>query len=170
MQPREIAEVLNHPLSKELLDQQLTRLSYVAEDGTPRVVPIAFVWNDSEIVMTTAKNAPKLSALREHPAVALSIDTNDFPPKILLVRGRAKLDPVDGIPDEYLQANNATKMSPEQREQWEIEIRSLYVDGMVRIVVTPTWVKLIDFDSTLPSAVQELMDQREARRRASTNR
>jgi hypothetical protein len=33
-------------------------------------------------------------------------------------------------------------------------------DGMVRIVVTPTWAKLIDFETTLPSAVEELVKQR----------
>jgi hypothetical protein len=35
---------------------------------------------------------------------------------------------------------------------------------MVRIVVTPTWAKLIDFETTLPSAVEELIRQREERR------
>ena len=33
---------------------------------------------------------------------------------------------------------------------------------MVRIVVTPTWAKLIDFESTLPSAVEELARQRKS--------
>jgi hypothetical protein len=28
---------------------------------------------------------------------------------------------------------------------------------MVRIVVTPTWVKLIDFEETLPTPVEELI-------------
>jgi hypothetical protein len=28
-------------------------------------------------------------------------------------------------------------------------VRSLYHEGMVRIVVTPNWAKLIDFESTL---------------------
>jgi hypothetical protein len=36
---------------------------------------------------------------------------------------------------------------------------------MVRIVVTPTWAKLIDFETTLPSAVEELVRRREERRR-----
>jgi hypothetical protein len=36
-------------------------------------------------------------------------------------------------------------------------------DGMVRIVVTPSWAKLIDFETTLPSAVEELLRQREER-------
>jgi hypothetical protein len=72
---------------------------------------------------------------------------------------------VDGIPDEYLKGNGAYEMTPEQRAVWEAEVRSLY-DGMVRIVVTPTWAKLIDFETTLPSAIAELVRQREERRRA----
>src|SRR5262245_64187702 len=104
--------------------------------------------------MCTSKNAPKLHSLRADPTVALTIDTEVHPPKILLIRGRAVLDVVDGIPDEFLQAGGAYPMTPEQRVAWEAEVRSLY-DGMVRIVVTPTWAKLIDFETTLPSAVEE---------------
>jgi hypothetical protein len=32
---------------------------------------------------------------------------------------------------------------------------------MVRITVTPTWAKVIDFEKTLPSAVAELAAKRE---------
>jgi len=163
VQPNEISEVLNRPLSRELLARDLTRLAYVAKDGTPRAIPIAFTWNGSQVVMCTSKNAPKLTALRHNPAVALTIDTEVHPPKILLIRGRAELDFVDGIPDEYLQANSTYEMTPEQRVEWEAEVRSLYHDGMVRIVVTPSWAKLIDFETTLPSAVEELVRQREER-------
>jgi hypothetical protein len=162
VQPSEVSEVLSRPISRELLARDLTRLAYVAEDGTPRSIPIGFTWNGAEIVMCTPKNARKLPALRHSPAVALTIDTEVHPPKILLIRGRAELDVVDGIPDEYLAANSTYEMTPEQRVQWEAEVRSLY-DGMVRIVVTPTWARLIDFESTLPSAVEELMRQREDR-------
>lgn len=162
MQPNEITEILNRPLSRELLARDLVRLAYVAKDGTPRTIPIAFIWNGSQVVMCTAKNAPKLSALRRNPAVALTVDTEVHPPKILLIRGRAELDVVDGIPEEFLQANGTYKMTPEQRVDWETQVRSLY-DGMVRIVVTPTWAKLIDFETTLPSAVEELIRQRDER-------
>jgi hypothetical protein len=164
MEPNEITEILSRPISRDLLARDITRLAYVAADGTPRNVPIGFTWNGSEIVMCTTKNAPKLRALREHPAVALTIDTEVHPPKILLIRGRAELDVVDGIPDEYLQMNGSYQMTPEQRVEWEAEVRSLY-DGMVRIVVTPTWAKLIDFETTLPSPVEELIREREERRR-----
>jgi Pyridoxamine 5'-phosphate oxidase len=162
MLPNEIAEVLDKPLSRELLDRDVTRLAYVAKDGTPRSIPIAFTWNGTEIVLCTTKNAPKLPSLRANPAVALTIDTEVHPPKILLIRGRAELDVVDGIPEEYLQMNGSYEMTPEQRVEWEREVRSLY-DGMVRIVITPTWAKLIDFETTLPSAVEELARQRAER-------
>lgn len=166
MEPHEVSEILNRPLSQDLLSRDLTRLAYVAKDGTPRNVPIAFVWNGTQIVMCTTKNAPKLPALRENPMVALTVDTEAHPPKILLVRGRAELDPVDGIPDEYLEANTTYEMTAEQRVEWEAEVRSLYTDGMVRIVVTPTWAKLIDFETTLPSAVDELVRRRAERQGA----
>jgi hypothetical protein len=52
-----------------------------------------------------------------------------------------------------------------KQEEWEADVRSLY-NGMVRIVVTPTWAKLIDFETTLPSAVEELARQRDERQRA----
>ena len=165
MQPSEIAEVLERPLSQELLARDLTRLAYIAKDGTPRNVPIGFVWNGSTIVMCTATNAAKVAALRHNPAVALTIDTEVHPPKILLIRGQAELDVVEGIPDEYFEASGTYEMTPEQRVEWEAGVRSLY-DSMVRIVVTPTWAKLIDFETTLPSAVEELIRQQEERQRA----
>jgi hypothetical protein len=166
MRADEVAEVLGRPLSEELLKRDVGRLAFVAKDDTPRVIPIGIFWNGSEIVMCTSKNARKLKALQRNPAVALTIDTEVHPPDVLLLRGMAELDPVDGIPDEYLQASGTYRMTPEQRQEFGAEIKSLYVDGMVRIVVRPTWAKLIDFETTLPEAIQELADQREARKGA----
>ena len=165
MQPQEITEVLNRPLSQQLLARDLVRLAYVAKDGTPRNVPIGFTWNGAEIVMCTATNARKLPALRRNPAVALTIDTESHPPKVLLIRGQAELDVVDGIPDEYFQWNGTYEMTPQQRVEWEEGVKSLY-DGMVRVIVKPTWAKLIDFETTLPTAIEELIQQQKERQRA----
>jgi len=136
----------------------------VARDGTPRNVPIAFVWNGSQVVVCTPPNAPKLEALRRNPAVALTIDTEVHPPKILLIRGRAALDHVEGIPDEFLHQTSTYQMTPEQRLEWELGVRALYTDGMVRVLITPTWAKLIDFEETLPTAVEELVRRQQERR------
>lgn len=165
MDQNAIDEVLNRPYSQELLARDLARLAFVALDGTPRSIPIGIHWNGTEIVMCTAKNARKLPALRRNPAVALTIDTESHPPKVLLIRGRAELDVVDGIPEEYMQWNGTYQMTPEQRAEWEEGVQSLY-DGMVRIVVKPTWTKLIDFETTMPTAIEELMQQQKQRQRA----
>ncbi|MFC9874596.1 pyridoxamine 5'-phosphate oxidase family protein [Nocardia salmonicida] len=165
MEQHEITEILNRPHSRELLARDLLRMAYVAKDGTPRNVPVGFAWNGAEIVVCTSTNAPKLPSLRHNPAVALTIDTEVHPPKMLLIRGRAELDVVDGIPAEYLEMNGSYEMTAEQRVVWEAEVHSLY-EGMVRIVITPTWVKLIDFETTLPSAVEELIAQRAERQNA----
>lgn len=165
MDQHAVDEVLNRPLSRELLARDLARLAFTGLDGTPRAIPIGIVWNGTEIVMCTATNARKLPALRRDPAVALTIDTESHPPKVLLLRGRAELDVVDGIPDEYFQWNGTYRMTPEQRAEWEVGVRSLYV-GMVRVVVKPTWAKLIDFETTLPTAIEELMQQQKERQRA----
>ncbi|MEU4417663.1 pyridoxamine 5'-phosphate oxidase family protein [Nocardia salmonicida] len=165
MEQHEITEILNRPYSRELLARDLLRMAYVAKDGTPRNVPVGFAWNGAEIVVCTSTNAPKLPSLRHNPAVALTIDTEVHPPKMLLIRGRAELDVVDGIPAEYLEMNGSYEMTAEQRVEWEAEVHSLY-EGMVRIVITPTWVKLIDFETTLPSAVEELIGQRAERQNA----
>jgi hypothetical protein len=166
MKQSEIDDILSRPLSQELLKRGLVRLAYTAKDGTPRCIPTGFTWNGSTIVTCTPANAPKLRSLRHNPVVALTIDTDDHPPKILLIRGTAELDAVDGIPDEFVSMNSPTQMTPEQRETWETEIRSLYADGMVRIVITPTWAKLIDFENTLPQAVAELVQRRAERQGA----
>ncbi|MGW0179108.1 pyridoxamine 5'-phosphate oxidase family protein [Nocardia sp. NPDC003345] len=165
MRTDRISAILNLPASRELLARDLLRMAYVAQDGTPRNIPVGFAWNGEQIVVCTATNAPKLRHLRRDPEVALTIDTEVHPPKMLLIRGRAELDAVDGIPAEYLEMNGSYEMTPDQRVEWEAGVRSLY-DGMVRIVITPTWAKLIDFDTTLPSAVEELM-RRQAERQSS---
>lgn len=56
------------------------------------------------------------------------------------------------------------EMTPEHRAGWEAGVRSRF-DGMVRVVVTPTWAKLIDVETTLPTAIEELMRQQKERRR-----
>lgn len=157
MHQDEIEKVLSSDVAQGLLKEKgLARLAFTARDGTPRAIPIGFFWNGSAIVMCTSTNAAKVRALRERPEVALTIDTEAFPPHVLLLRGVAELEWVDGIPDEYLRMNEPDMMTPEQREGWLAGVRSTY-DAMYRIRVKPTWAKALDFETTLPDAIQELL-------------
>jgi uncharacterized pyridoxamine 5'-phosphate oxidase family protein len=161
MDQKRIDEVMAGEVAQKLLKRTIARLAYIARDGTPRVVPIGYIWNGSAIIMCTTTNAAKIKALRVNPDVALTIDTDEFPPNVLLLRGKAELERVDGIPDEYMQMNDPSYMTAEQREEWEASVRSLY-DAMYRIRVVPRWAKVLDFETTLPSNVEELLARREA--------
>lgn len=161
MDQERIREIMAGDVARKLLKRPIARLAYVARDGTPRNIPIGYMWNGSAIVMTTATNAAKVKALQVNPDVALTIDTDDFPPNVLLIRGKAELEWVDGIPEEYMQMNDPSYMTPEQREEWEAGVRGLY-DAMYRIRVVPHWVKVLDFETTLPSAVEELIARKGA--------
>jgi len=144
--------LLQHPVAQELLQSKIpARLAYVWTDGTPRVVPIWFHWNGREIVMATPPKAPKVKALAKNPKVSLTIDGNDFPNKVLLIRGTARLESVDGIVPEYV-ACAERYFERELREAWLGQLRTL-VSSMVRITITPEWVGLLDFQTRFPSAI-----------------
>jgi hypothetical protein len=144
--------LLQHPVSLELLESRIpARLAYVWMDGTPRVIPIWFHWNGREFVMGTPPKAPKLKALAKNPKVSFTIDDNSFPHKVLLIRGTARLDTVEGIVPEYVTAAERY-FGREQGQAWNAQLRGL-IPNMVRITVSPEWVGLLDFQTRFPSAL-----------------
>ena len=144
--------LLQHPASQELLASKIpARLAYVWTDGSPRVIPIWFHWNGKEIVMGTPPKAPKLKALAKNPRVSLTIDDNVFPHKVLLVRGTARLEPVNGVVPEYALAADRY-FGPEQGKAWVAQMGKM-ISSMVRVTITPTWVGVLDFQTRFPSAL-----------------
>jgi Pyridoxamine 5'-phosphate oxidase len=156
-----IAQVLTRPIAQELLQSPLlTRMGYIGLDGYPRVIPIGYLWDGSAFIVCTAAGAPKVRALEANPRVALTIDTEEQPPHILLVRGTARVEMVEGVPTEYLEASRKA-LPPEQWDAFELQVRGLYKQ-MARIRIVPEWAKLIDFETTLPVAVERLVAQRKS--------
>lgn len=144
--------LLQHPAAQELLQSKIpARLAYVWTDGTPRVVPIWFHWNGREVVMASPEKAPKLKALAKNPKVSLTIDDNTFPNKVLLIRGTARLERVEGIVPEYAKAADRY-FDKQQAEAWLGQLRKL-VSSMVRITIAPEWVGVLDFQERFPSAL-----------------
>jgi probable blue pigment (indigoidine) exporter len=153
----EITRVMDEPIARELLASPIpARLAYIGVDGAPRVVPVAFLWDGARLVVCTVPKSAKVRALRRDPNVSLTIDTeSQYPPRVLLVRGTASVELVDGVPDEYVEASR--KLVPaDQFDGWEAGVRALYAQ-MVRITVEPTWAKLLDFETTIPKAVEDLV-------------
>jgi hypothetical protein len=93
----------------------------------------------------------KLKALAKNPKVALTIDDNNFPHKILLVRGTARLQSVAGIVPEYAMAAERY-FGAEKGKAWVEQIRAMR-GGMTRIGITPEWVGLLDFETRFPGTL-----------------
>jgi hypothetical protein len=94
-------------------------------------------------------------ALKANPKVALTVDTNSFPPHVLLVRGTAVIDIVEGVPPEYLEASRKA-IAPEQWDAFEQQVPGLYKQ-MARIKVTPLCAKLPDFKTRFPTPIEKLL-------------
>jgi hypothetical protein len=155
MDPARIAEILNDSVTLDLVERQpITQIAYAAPDGSPRAVPVGYLLREGRFLFFTIPGSDKVAALHRDPRIALTVD--DYPPPCcLLVRGTAELREEDGVPDEYLEASFRT-MPAEQHAGFEQQVRALY-DSMVRVVVTPTWVRLNDFQRTAPRAVERLV-------------
>ena len=148
--------LLNDPIAKELLRSTIpARFAYNALDGTPRVIPICFHWTGREIVLGTPLAAPKVKALRKSPAVALTIDTNTWPYRVLQIRGTAKIETVEGVVPEYATAAERY-LGRDQGQAWIEQIKKMFPQ-MARIAISPAWVGIIDFEKRFPSAIEAAM-------------
>ncbi|HEV7586441.1 MAG TPA: pyridoxamine 5'-phosphate oxidase family protein [Solirubrobacteraceae bacterium] len=135
----------------------LARLAYDGVDGTPRVIPIGFLWTGQAVVVATHPTAPKFAALRARPRVALTIDTAS-PARSLLLRGEAEIEVVDGPVPEYLEAA-AKSMEGEELAAFEEACRKTY-DRMARISIVPDWARYFDFGAgRFPGFLRELMSK-----------
>lgn len=139
------------PVAQELLRSAIpARVAYTWSDGAPRVVPLWFHWTGEEIVFVSPSNAPKLRSLREGSAVALTIDTEEWPAKCLNIRGRASVTRVSGEPVELL------PMYRKYLGEGAEEFRGVFLQNFpepTRIAVRPVWVDILDIPGgRFPSA------------------
>ena len=151
--------LLESDLAKRLLTSTIpARYAYTALDGTPRILASWFEWTGEEIVLPTFISAPHVShavyrvrALRANPDVAVTVDTEAFPPEVLSIRGRTEITEVDGVAPEYARAAHRYLGSEEATDYLaQLDHPST---RMARIAVRPTWVGLLDFQTRLPSAL-----------------
>ena len=149
--PQGDTALLSDPVAQELLHSRApAHLAYTWKDGTPRDVPIWFHWDGRSVVMCSPANAPKVSCLSDGAPVAVTIDSHEFPYKVLYLRGQVAVDEVDGVAAEY--ASAATRyFGEEQGTAWVDQLPEGMV--MTRFALTPQWVAVLDFQTRFPSAI-----------------
>jgi hypothetical protein len=151
--------LLDTDLAQRLLAAPIpARMAFIALDGTPRVVPSWFHWTGDELVMPTYVTGPRIgirhpaarvAALRARPDVAVTIDTETFPPQSLSLRGRVEITEVDGLAPEYAAA--ARRYLGEEAAAGMLAGMDQPGTVQARIALRPTWVGLLDFDNRMPS-------------------
>jgi hypothetical protein len=150
--------LLDDPVAQKLLQSTLpARLAYNWSDGTPRVVPIWFHWDGKEIVVGGPPDAPKMKVLKDGAKVALTIDSDTMPYKVLTIRGTIHIDSVEGVSPEYA-ATSKRVLGAEQGQAWVDQMAGM-VTRTARIFIRPEWVGILDFETRFPSAVERAMER-----------
>ncbi|MEE8113713.1 MAG: pyridoxamine 5'-phosphate oxidase family protein [Nitrososphaerales archaeon] len=145
--------LLKEPVAQELLKStNPARLAYIWRDGTPRVIPIWFHWNGKEVVVGSPLKAPKMQVLSQNPKVALTIDSNTWPYKVLMIRGTAQVETMDGVLPEYTLM--AKRYLGEEQGRAFVDQNGQWFSQTVRISVRPEWVGILDFEKRFPSAIE----------------
>ena len=112
---------------------------------------------DESLQANTNRRSPSHAAPSTQPAVrsfrsqTSTRSAGQFP-------NRRRDRPTRRVVSSSLHAGNLCPCRPRS-----IECAARRTTGMVRIVVTPTWAKLIELEETLPCAVEELIRQRAER-------
>jgi hypothetical protein len=119
------------------------------------VVPIWFHWNGEQIVIASPTTSPKVTALRQNPKVAVTIDDNTWPHKVLLIRGTATVEIVNGLAPEYVAAA-ARYFGAEQGQAWAEQAKGL-MPQMARMSIQPEWVAVMDFEQRMPNSLEKAM-------------
>jgi PPOX class probable F420-dependent enzyme len=146
-----MAEFENDPVVTELLaSSTLMRLAYVGANGQPHVVPIWYGYEGGEFRVVTGPKADKVRHISERPRVSFTIDTDRPPYRVLLVDGRATVEPVDGMAPEY--ADIVRKFLGPGADGYLGRMEGR-VKRQVRIRIRPTSVRVLDFQKRSPKSL-----------------
>ncbi len=146
-------QLMEDPAAQRLLhSHQMAHLAYTWTDGTPRCTPIWFHWDGTDVVMASPANAPKALALTTGNAVAVTIDSPEWPYDVLMLRGPVQVDEVEGVASEY-RAAAVRYFGEEQGNGWCDQLPAGI--RMTRVRLRPAWVGVLDFNGMrrLPSAL-----------------
>jgi PPOX class probable F420-dependent enzyme len=113
------------------------KLATVRRDGRPHVVPVWFVLDGDDLVLTTGASSVKAQAMRRDPRVCLCVDDERPPYAFVMVGGTAALR--EDL-DELLRFATAIGHRYMGAEQAEAFGRRNAVPGELLVRVTPTHV------------------------------
>jgi nitroimidazol reductase NimA-like FMN-containing flavoprotein (pyridoxamine 5'-phosphate oxidase superfamily) len=124
--PRLTAQEIERLLSRN----GIVHLAVVADDGSPLVVPLGYVYRDRQILLTARERVTWLGHIRRDPRVCLSIDSPRYPLAKVTVRGEATIVYEPGEDDQWRDRRVPVAMSdrsgpiavrPDGVEEWALD-------------------------------------------------
>ncbi len=80
-------------VARRLETEPIIWLTTVAADGAPYPRPVWFLWDGATFLIYSRPNTFKLRHIQQRPIVALNLDGDGLGGNIIVITGRAKVDP-----------------------------------------------------------------------------
>jgi hypothetical protein len=109
-----------------------------------------FHWTGEDLLKGAPPTSPKMRVLVDRPAVAVTIDSTEWPYKVLTIRGTATVGEAEGFFPEY--AAMARRYLGEAGGEQFMTLANQRFARWARIAIRPEAVRLLDFRTDLPSA------------------
>ena len=144
-------KIEDDPVANELLSSDLLmRLGYIGPSSQPKVVPIWYQYSEGEFIVVTGPKADKVRSLRKRPKVAITIDSDKPPYKVLMVDGLATVEEVDGMAPEY---DAIVRKHLGAAADGYLARMKGRVKRQVRIRIQPTGWRILDFVKRSPRSL-----------------
>jgi Pyridoxamine 5'-phosphate oxidase len=88
-------------IDRLLSKMALVRIATTNEDGSPLVVPTAYLYRDREVLVTAREKVGWLANIRRDPRVCLCIDLDRYPLSKVTIHGRAEIRFEPGRDEEW---------------------------------------------------------------------
>src|SRR5438093_1067874 len=92
-----------------------------------------------------------MQALAQATKVALTIDYEAWPARVLLIRGTTQSQVVEGEVPEYAEITSRY-LGEAASQAWRAQYAQMF-PKTVRIAIKPAWVAVVDVQTRFPSAI-----------------
>lgn len=125
-------------LEERLREEKIAWLTTVRSDGMPQPTPVWFLWQDGKFLIYSQPEAKKIRNIASNPRVALSLNSDLWGNRVVVVTGMASVDvdptpanQIAGFLDKYREGIAQIQMTPE----------SMAKEYSAAIHVTPGWIR-----------------------------
>jgi len=75
-----------------LSESNIARIATVKPDGSPHVTPVWCLWENNQLLILIMKGSVKESNIKQKKKVAVTVDSNTAPNKVVIIEATAKIE------------------------------------------------------------------------------